>query len=91
MAEDGRHGEIEAHLQPSKPTCCLSQPIHSEMSLFTKGWAWSMLGAASNLSPDDGPPVTPHALLLDGSYTASLLKGLLLETGIHARYSSSSN
>ena len=53
-----------AHRQPSKPTWLRSQDIHSQRSLFTKGCAWSMLGAALKQSPDAGPPATQLWALL---------------------------
>lgn len=52
----GFDNPISPHLQPSKPTWLLSQDIHSQRSRFTKGCAWSMLGAAPKQSPDAGPP-----------------------------------
>ena len=52
----GFESPVSPYLQPSKPTWLLSQDIHSQRSRFTKGCAWSMLGAAPKQSPDAGPP-----------------------------------
>ncbi len=46
-----KQASLKTHRHPSKPTSVRSHCSHSDRSSLTKGWLWSMLGAASKLAP----------------------------------------
>lgn len=52
---------LSTHRQPSKPTCARSHCSHSQRSRLTKGWEWSMLGAAPKQSPVLPLPQPPYS------------------------------